>query len=209
MQFWEKIMQDVEDSANQVSEKAGEWFKIGAEKVKEGAGVVSDKAKVLSQFAKLKWTQRDLQNKIHEKFVELGDHIYNEIKQDNQLETQGPVSIKVDQISQLEAELKEIDAQVADASESLSHQNYRDMEKDLEEGGVSVKQVIIPSESVICGKKIKEVTLPAEVLIGTIVRNNEVIIPKGETEIREGDKVTILGKKEEVESALSSLTTGM
>ena len=43
------------------------------------------------------------------------------------------------------------------------------------------------------GKPLREIKIPDNCLIAMINRNNKLIIPKGETVLREGDKITILG----------------
>ncbi len=43
------------------------------------------------------------------------------------------------------------------------------------------------------GKPLKEIKIPDNCLIAMINRNNKLIIPKGETVLREGDRITILG----------------
>jgi len=43
------------------------------------------------------------------------------------------------------------------------------------------------------GKPLKEIKIPDNCLIAMINRNNKLIIPKGETVLRQGDRITILG----------------
>ncbi len=43
------------------------------------------------------------------------------------------------------------------------------------------------------GKPLREIKIPDNCLIAMINRNNKLIIPKGETVLREGDRITILG----------------
>jgi Trk K+ transport system NAD-binding subunit len=52
------------------------------------------------------------------------------------------------------------------------------------------------------------VDLPKEVLLGPILRGKELIIPDGETELQATDRVTLLGKKKDVEST-ARLLKGM
>lgn len=57
----------------------------------------------------------------------------------------------------------------------------------LGDGTAVALEVKIGSES--CGKKIKELEIPGEFRIGSIIRNLKVIIPDGETEIQEDDHI--------------------
>ena len=45
--------------------------------------------------------------------------------------------------------------------------------------------------SVLVGKPLREIGLPAGIIIGGILRGNEVIVPKGNTEIAPGDRVIV------------------
>ncbi|AEJ61053.1 TrkA-N domain protein [Spirochaeta thermophila DSM 6578] len=54
-----------------------------------------------------------------------------------------------------------------------------------------VETVILPTSPFI-GKKIKELGLPGETLILLITRKEEQIIPSGDTELREGDKLVLI-----------------
>jgi len=65
-----------------------------------------------------------------------------------------------------------------------------------------------PSWSPAAGKKVKEVDLPKEVLLGPITRGKELIIPDGETVLQAADWVTLLGRKKDVEST-ARLLKGM
>jgi len=47
--------------------------------------------------------------------------------------------------------------------------------------------------------------LPEDALVGTIIRHEEVIIPDGETVFELGDKVTLLGKREDVEKTIEQM----
>jgi Trk K+ transport system NAD-binding subunit len=46
------------------------------------------------------------------------------------------------------------------------------------------------------GKKLSKLKLPEDVIIFAAIRENEVIIPKGDTVFEEGDKLMVLAKKE-------------
>ncbi|MGH1366018.1 MAG: TrkA C-terminal domain-containing protein [Calditrichia bacterium] len=68
-------------------------------------------------------------------------------------------------------------------------------------------QLLISADSELKDKKLKQIKLPKEVLIGMISRGEEVIIPDGNTAILEGDKITLIGKREDVEEAMKEFDT--
>ena len=75
----------------------------------------------------------------------------------------------------------------------------------METGGGTIEQIRLTEDSPVLGKKLKSVKLPKEVLIGTITRNDQVIIPDGTTVFTKDDKITLLGKKGDVEQTVSLL----
>ncbi|GEM_PF-728785 len=206
MELWEKVVKNLEEGATSISEKAGEWFKIGAEKVREGAEIVSEKAKDVTQFTKLKWTEHNIQTQLKTAFMEIGDFVVINWANPTALSTDGGLAEKVQKVTTLKAELERVEAELAEVTETLSKRDVKEMEKDLEEGGGTIKQVVISAKAKVCGKNIKAVEFPKDSLIGTIMRNEKVLIPDGDTEFLPDDKVTILGKKEAVLDVVKLLT---
>jgi trk system potassium uptake protein TrkA len=74
----------------------------------------------------------------------------------------------------------------------------------LRSGNVEIIEMDLSRSSWILGKKIREVTLPEGAIFISIIRGDEVIIPKGDTELTPGDKVIALVKKE-TEQALREM----
>lgn len=52
----------------------------------------------------------------------------------------------------------------------------------------------------VIGKKIKEITLPGESLVAIIKRKGKITIPHGNTVIREGDELSIIGNKQDIDA---------
>ncbi len=66
-------------------------------------------------------------------------------------------------------------------------------------GRVEMLEFLVMERSMADGKKVKDLNLPRNVVITTIYRNGEVIIPRGDTELRSGDRVAIVGRTGEIE----------
>ncbi|KXB07607.1 hypothetical protein AKJ51_00965 [candidate division MSBL1 archaeon SCGC-AAA382A20] len=64
-----------------------------------------------------------------------------------------------------------------------------------------VVEVTVGGESEVVGKPIKDLDLPELCTIAIITRDDELIPPRGETEIEEEDRVILAGDPEEVFSA--------
>lgn len=208
MEFWEKIAKDIEGGAATISEKAGDWFKVSAEFVKDGAEVISDKAKIVTRFTKLKWEQRDIQNQIKTKLIELGDVVFSEWTNAETLLLNESMQTKIDDVRKLQAALEPLEREIEILSEELSHSSGKDLEKELEASGGTIKQVRVTPNSPVFEKQIKAIELPPEVLIGTIARDEKIIIPNGDTTLLANDKVTLLGKNEAIISALNLFEAG-
>lgn len=61
----------------------------------------------------------------------------------------------------------------------------------LEGAKAEAMEIIIPPSSPVTHKKLKEAKLPKNSLIGSVVRDEEIIIPNGETVLKPGDRVII------------------
>lgn len=79
------------------------------------------------------------------------------------------------------------------------------LKANLEKGGGVLEQVDLSLHSPAKGCKVKDLNLPPEVLLGPLVRDKELIIPDGDTVLQEGDQVTLMGKKKDVQTAAQLL----
>ncbi len=75
----------------------------------------------------------------------------------------------------------------------------------LEEGKLSVSQIIIPEDAPAAGKKVRVINLPLSIVLGGIIREGNVIIPRGETVIKPGDKVLVISLPEDQALAIRIL----
>ena len=65
----------------------------------------------------------------------------------------------------------------------------------LQGGDVEIIEVELSSHSKVLNKQIRELDLPKGAILISILRGDEVIIPKGETELKSGDRAIALVKK--------------
>jgi trk system potassium uptake protein TrkA len=72
----------------------------------------------------------------------------------------------------------------------------------IEEGKLSIFQVEVSPDSKAVGKEIKEIDLPLTIVLGGIVRNGEITIPRGSSTVQAGDKVIIISLPEEQAEAI-------
>lgn len=65
---------------------------------------------------------------------------------------------------------------------------------------ISVHEFEIRKKSKICSKLLKEIEFPKDIVFAIIKRGENFIVPKGSTRIEEGDIVTIISLKENIEN---------
>ena len=74
------------------------------------------------------------------------------------------------------------------------------------EGRISIAQVAITEAAPVIGKKLHELNLPKEVIIGCVLRGNSSIIPRGDTRILAGDVVLLISANKHEMAAVKELT---
>lgn len=62
----------------------------------------------------------------------------------------------------------------------------------IEEGKVAIMEMEINEDYPVIGKKLSDVNIPKDAVVGCIIRNGGAVIPRGNTIINENDKLIIL-----------------
>ena len=78
----------------------------------------------------------------------------------------------------------------------------------MEKYGVSksiVREALVDARSPYNGKRLNEIGLPKGMIIVTVVRDGEAIIPDGETVLNADDNVVILGNECDLPQVLSNI----
>jgi uncharacterized protein with PhoU and TrkA domain len=138
-----------------------------------------------------------LENNIEALFLRLGSRVYDLSRTSPNLADNAEVQSILADIS---AKRKELEA-LKEHFHKIWGEELRDLKASLEKGGGALDQIAIKAGSRAEGKQVKELSLPKEVLIGPVIRGKELIIPDGETELREGDRVTLMGTKNDLKTA--------
>jgi K+/H+ antiporter YhaU regulatory subunit KhtT len=184
MEFWKKVKTALSGGAETVSGKTIEW----------------------SHLAKLRWEHRNIQGVFQKNLNELGQKTYQlhaERREKQILDETREIIQKLNSLEEeLNAKKQEIDEIV---SKGVDRTELNQFKKDLELGDGKIVQVALNENSKIAGKKLMEIKIPQNALVGTIVRNAKVIIPDGKTVFQAGDKVTLIGEKDDVEKAIQIL----
>ena len=64
----------------------------------------------------------------------------------------------------------------------------------LAEGAASLTEVLVPEGFVYAGKTLAQIAVPKDVVIVSVTRAGELLIPRGDTRVLENDKVVVLAK---------------
>ena len=195
------------DFLKKVQDSLDKFSKTSTEVAKEGLDKLSEKAGELSKLGKTKIDILRLQKKLDSLFEELGKKAHPLIVEKKFDEMDSKLADVLSQINALKEELaqKELEIELSrqeTEKTTIDSSRVKELRKDLESGGGAIEQVIIYDYSPVIGKKLKDVELPKEVLVGTILREETVVIPDGSYEFHMGDKVTLLGKKEDVDKTI-------
>jgi len=65
-------------------------------------------------------------------------------------------------------------------------------------GKVDMIEIVVPADSPIAAKRVSELALPENIILTEIYRNEELIVPRGDTEIEEGDRIAVVGTWESI-----------
>ncbi len=209
--LWDKIAQDVQTGVLTLSEKTGEWLKLGAEALRGSMEAASNKAAQASKLAKLKWEQNLLQREIEKAFTGLGGKTYELYVNGKLNELEATSREEFEQLRKLEAELEAKEQEIENlpktfASEPNAQKVASDLQSDLERNGGALTQVAITAESPAANRKLSEIGMPSDVVVGMILRGEQVLIASADTVLLSGDRITLLGKKAAVQQAVLLLT---
>ena len=60
-------------------------------------------------------------------------------------------------------------------------------------GVASLMGVVVPKRARVAGKCIKDIDIPSECVVAAVIRGKKFVVPRGNTEILEGDEVVFVG----------------
>lgn len=181
------------------------------EKIKTGFGVgvetVSEKTEELSTLAKLNWEKFKIQKSIEKELNKLGGKVFQLHSESREKDLLTETKENIQKLQELEQQIQAKIEEIKEASSKgeIDKKQLKEFKHDLELGDGTIEQLVIDDKCKIAGKKLMELKFPENVLVGAIVRDEKVIIPDGNTVFQKGDKVTLLGEKEDVKSALKMI----
>lgn len=88
--------------------------------------------------------------------------------------------------------------------QNISHEEVTNLFM-IEEGNLSVTKCLIPEGAPADGKTLKDLDLPLSIILGGILRDGEMLIPRGGSKIKSGDKVIIISLPSDQGEAIKAL----
>jgi trk system potassium uptake protein len=80
--------------------------------------------------------------------------------------------------------------------------------EEIARGRIELQQTLVPPDSGVGGRSLRELSLPPRVRVGLIRRGEETIIPDGEARVLAGDVVTLFGATRALEGVLPLFQSG-
>ena len=74
------------------------------------------------------------------------------------------------------------------------------------EGRVNVTEIILTAESPVAGQYLKNIMLPDNALVAVVIRNGQAIVPRGDNQLLQGDRVILITLPENHGTVLKSFT---
>ena len=185
--------------AGDITEKIKEVGEEGIELSKEVIAEISEKTSDITNIARYKLELNEMQKKIDRELNKLGELVFAIYVSKRKDKEEGKIKIQIENIKILKKEMLNKTAEYDGLRKSYS-QNFvvQKLSDELAESNAVIDQVLVSGKSTSANKSLKELALPKEALISAIKRNDEVIIPDGNTKILVDDIVTIIGKKNDV-----------
>lgn len=210
MSVFEKLKESLGQSTERLSGTAEKLIeksvKIGSEGLeitREVVANISEKTTEITTLARLKYEILMLNRRKEAEFLKLGKialdmHNAEEFDPENR--------VMQDQLSAIAAIDKDILAKQQEYEElrKAHSDNYvvNQLSDDLASADATMEKVIVSEKSNVVDKLLKEILLPKEALISAVKREDEMIIPDGNTRLKIGDQVVVIGKKEDVEKVV-------
>jgi K+/H+ antiporter YhaU regulatory subunit KhtT len=193
----------ITDVTGKIVEKGKEVGSGGVEVTREIFTNISERTSDVTALAKLKHRLADLPKQLEVEYLNLGRAVLA-------LRRRGEFSPENETFREQIKKLEELDNTFRTKQneyEQLKKKHSSDyvvnkLSEDLSSANAVIDQVIISEKSNVANKLLKEILLPKEALVSAIKREEDVIIPDGNTLLKAGDQVIVIGKKNDVEKVV-------
>jgi K+/H+ antiporter YhaU regulatory subunit KhtT len=202
----ESLLQGTEkitDVTGKIVEKGKKVSSGGVEVTREIFTNISERTSDVTALTKLKHELASLPKQLEVEYLNLGRAVLA-------LHRSGELSPENETFREQIKKLEELDNTFRTKQNEYEQlkkkhsSNYvvNKLSEDLSAANAIIDQVIISEKSDVVNKSLKEILLPKEALVSAIKREEEVIIPDGNTLLKAGDQVVVIGKNDDVEEVV-------
>ncbi len=199
------------DILTKLKSSISDLSKLSADAARDGVEKISEKSTEFIELNKVKMERKAIEKKIDDTFAELGGKFYNLYSTKKLRKSAAEFDEFAEQVKNLKNQLYEKDEEINAmygrlSPETLEAEKVRSLREALANGGGTLEQMRVAADSPAAGKKLRNLKLPKQVLVGAVVRGEELFIPDGTFSLQDGDEITLLGKRAEVEAAAQVLS---
>ena len=207
MAFLDKIITGLFQGAEKISDVTEKIVETGKKVRSEGVGStkelftnISQRTSDVTALARRRYELASLSKQLETEFIKLGSALVSYQRSSTDSRDKEIFAKHMQKIEGLENKYK---AKQYDY-EQLRKKHSSDfvvnkLSEDLASANAIIDNVTISQKSNVVNKLLKEILLPKEALVSAIKREEEVIIPDGNTMLKAGDQVIVIGKKDDVE----------
>jgi len=190
----------ITDVTEKIVEKGKKVGSEGVEATREMYTNISERTSDVAALAKLKYELTHLSKQLEAELLNLGKVVLALRRNDEFSPENETFREQLEKLEALDNTFRTKQNEYEQLKKKHSS-NYvvNKLSEDLAAADAIIDQVVISEKSNVVDKLLKEILLPKEALVSAIKRDEEVIIPDGNTQLKTGDQVIVIGKKDDVE----------
>lgn len=190
----------ITDMTGKIVEKGKKVGGEGVEATREIYENISNRTSDVAALARLKYELAHLSKQVEAGFVNLGKVVLALRRNDEFSPENKTFREQIEKLEALDSTLRTKQDEYENLRKKHSS-NYvvHKLSEDLAAADAIIDQVTISEKSNVVNKLLKDILLPKEALVSAMKRGEEVIIPDGNTQLKTGDRVIVIGKKDDVE----------
>ncbi len=190
----------ISDATEKIVERGKRVSSEGVEATREIFAKISERTSDVTALARLKYELATLPKQLDVEALNLGRLVLA-------LRRTGDFSAENEAFLEQAKTVEDLDKNIRKKQEDYEHlrKKHSDsyviekLSEDLSSANAIIDNVTISSKSNVVDKILREITLPKKALVSAIKRDEEIIIPDGNTKLNAGDQVIVIGDKKDVE----------
>ena len=204
------VLDKIKSTFKQGSEETHDVVETITKSGKKIVENVTDKATDMASMAKLKYELSSFSKTMDAEYLNLGNILLT-VYASNEFDTNK--TFLINHIKAIEEFKKTLQAKQLeyDRLREEYSKNYvisQFSEELATSSNGTIEKAIVSEKSNVVGKTLKKIQFPKETLLIGIIRDNQFIFPDGNTQIRAGDGVFIIGNEDDVGKVLKRFLGG-